>query len=149
MYQTFALDFGQPGIDLCQQVGLALGRVVHGQAPWGNFPVEEDLKACGPADASGEILREDTLALSNIKFAYADGSQAVLVEYNPHNVDSRTVIEVNLHPFATDGTPLVTIGETAKRWVRVYLPANLLAGLPAGSPAESGCRRSRTWPYCC
>jgi membrane fusion protein YbhG len=34
------------------------------------------------------------------------------------------------------GTPLVTIGETAKRWVRVYLPASLLAALPAGSPAE-------------
>lgn len=34
------------------------------------------------------------------------------------------------------GTPVVTIGETAKRWVRVYLPARLLAGLPNGSPAE-------------
>ena len=30
-------------------------RIVHGQAPWGNFPVEDDLKACGPADAAGEI----------------------------------------------------------------------------------------------
>jgi hypothetical protein len=30
-------------------------RIVHGQAPWGNFPIEGDLKACGPADAAGEI----------------------------------------------------------------------------------------------
>jgi hypothetical protein len=30
-------------------------RIVHGEAPWGNFPVEGKLKACGPADAAGEI----------------------------------------------------------------------------------------------
>jgi hypothetical protein len=30
-------------------------RIVHGEAPWGNFPVEDKLKACGPADAAGEI----------------------------------------------------------------------------------------------
>jgi hypothetical protein len=35
-------------------------RIVKGQPPWGNFPVEKlpsgkGLKACGPADASGEI----------------------------------------------------------------------------------------------
>lgn len=44
------------------------------------------------------------------------------------------------------GTPLVTIGETARRWVRVYLPASLLARLPAGSPAEvtvAGAERRR------
>jgi hypothetical protein len=29
-------------------------RIVHGQAPWGNFPIEGSLKACGPADAAGE-----------------------------------------------------------------------------------------------
>lgn len=34
------------------------------------------------------------------------------------------------------GTPLVTVGATARRWVRVYLPASVLATLPAGSPAE-------------
>jgi HlyD family secretion protein len=33
------------------------------------------------------------------------------------------------------GTPLVTIGEVAKPWVRVYLPAKLLSGLPRGSAA--------------
>jgi len=30
-------------------------RIATGQAPWGNFPIEGNLKACGPADASGEI----------------------------------------------------------------------------------------------
>ncbi|HSB55787.1 MAG TPA: HlyD family efflux transporter periplasmic adaptor subunit [Gemmatimonadales bacterium] len=34
------------------------------------------------------------------------------------------------------GTPVATIGETGRRWVRVYLPASLLARLPAGSHAE-------------
>ncbi|MDZ4862846.1 MAG: HlyD family efflux transporter periplasmic adaptor subunit [Gemmatimonadota bacterium] len=33
------------------------------------------------------------------------------------------------------GTPLVTIGVVARRWVRVYLPADLIASLPAGAPA--------------
>jgi hypothetical protein len=30
-------------------------RIVHGQSPYGNFPVEDDLKPCGPADREGEI----------------------------------------------------------------------------------------------
>ena len=30
-------------------------RIATGQAPWGHFPIEDDLKPCGPADASGEI----------------------------------------------------------------------------------------------
>jgi hypothetical protein len=30
-------------------------RIVHGQSPYGNFPVENDLKPCGPADRDGEI----------------------------------------------------------------------------------------------
>jgi hypothetical protein len=29
-------------------------RIVHGQAPWGHFPIEGSLKACGPSDAAGE-----------------------------------------------------------------------------------------------
>jgi membrane fusion protein YbhG len=33
------------------------------------------------------------------------------------------------------GTPVVTIGEVAHPWVRVYLPARLLAALPAGAEA--------------
>jgi HlyD family secretion protein len=34
------------------------------------------------------------------------------------------------------GTPVVTIGEVARRWVRVYLPARLLRQLPDGAPAR-------------
>jgi HlyD family secretion protein len=34
------------------------------------------------------------------------------------------------------GTPLVTIGEVARRWVRVYLPASLIAGLAPGADAN-------------
>jgi len=33
------------------------------------------------------------------------------------------------------GTPLLTVGETARRWVRVYLPASLLSALKSGAPA--------------
>jgi HlyD family secretion protein len=44
------------------------------------------------------------------------------------------------------GTSLVTVGEVGKPWVRVYLPARFLAGLPPGSEAAivpaGGDRRS-------
>ena len=30
-------------------------RIVHGQSPYGNFPVEDNLQPCGPADRDGEI----------------------------------------------------------------------------------------------
>ncbi|HET7573077.1 MAG TPA: hypothetical protein VFJ77_10485 [Gaiellaceae bacterium] len=42
------IDVGYSGV-------IGAERIVHGQAPWGNFPVEEDLPACGPADAAGEV----------------------------------------------------------------------------------------------
>ena len=42
------IDVGYSGV-------IGAERIVHGEAPWGNFPIEGDLKACGPADASGEI----------------------------------------------------------------------------------------------
>jgi hypothetical protein len=42
------IDVGYSGV-------IGAERIVHGEAPWGNFPVEDKLKACGPADASGEI----------------------------------------------------------------------------------------------
>lgn len=34
------------------------------------------------------------------------------------------------------GTPIVTVGEVARRWVRVYLPAKLLITLPEGAAAQ-------------
>jgi hypothetical protein len=47
------IDVGYSGV-------IGADRIVRGQAPWGNFPVEKlpsgkSLKACGPADPSGEI----------------------------------------------------------------------------------------------
>ncbi len=42
------IDVGYSGV-------IGAERIVHGQAPWGNFPIEGTLKACGPADAAGEI----------------------------------------------------------------------------------------------
>ena len=48
------IDVGYSGV-------IGAERIVHGEAPWGNFPVEKTapngkaLKACGPADSSGEI----------------------------------------------------------------------------------------------
>jgi hypothetical protein len=42
------IDVGYSGV-------IGAERIVHeGKAPWGHFPVEDDLKGCGPADASGE-----------------------------------------------------------------------------------------------
>jgi hypothetical protein len=42
------IDVGYSGV-------IGAERIVNGQAPWGNFPIEHTKKACGPADASGEI----------------------------------------------------------------------------------------------
>ena len=35
----------------------------------------------------------------------------------------------------SSGTPIITVGEVASRWVRVYLPTSLLARLPPGAAA--------------
>lgn len=42
------IDVGYAGV-------IGADRLWHAQAPYGNFPVEENLKACGPADSAGEI----------------------------------------------------------------------------------------------
>ena len=42
------IDVGYSGV-------IGAERIVNGEAPWGNFPVEEKLKPCGPSDAAGEI----------------------------------------------------------------------------------------------
>ena len=48
MQASNVIDVGYSGV-------IGAERIVHGQAPWGNFPIEGKLKACGPADAAGEI----------------------------------------------------------------------------------------------
>jgi hypothetical protein len=42
------IDVGYSGV-------IGAERIATGQAPWGHFPVEDSLKACGPANTSGEI----------------------------------------------------------------------------------------------
>jgi hypothetical protein len=41
------IDVGYSGV-------IGAERIVHGEAPWGHFPIEGTLKACGPSDAAGE-----------------------------------------------------------------------------------------------
>jgi len=42
------IDVGFAGV-------IGAERIAHGQAPYGHMPIEGSLKACGPADADGEI----------------------------------------------------------------------------------------------
>src|SRR5919201_1541670 len=42
------IDVGYSGV-------IGADRIAHGQSPYGHFPVEDGLKACGPADTDGEI----------------------------------------------------------------------------------------------
>jgi hypothetical protein len=42
------IDVGYSGV-------IGAHRIVHGQSPYGHMPVEENLEACGPEDAEGEI----------------------------------------------------------------------------------------------
>jgi hypothetical protein len=42
------IDVGYAGV-------IGAQRIASGESPYNHFPVEEDLKACGPADAAGEI----------------------------------------------------------------------------------------------
>jgi hypothetical protein len=41
------IDVGFAGV-------IGAQRVAHGQAPWGNFPLEDRLPACGPVDSAGD-----------------------------------------------------------------------------------------------
>jgi hypothetical protein len=42
------IDVGYAGV-------IGADRIVHGQSPYGHFPVEDDRPKCGPADSSGEV----------------------------------------------------------------------------------------------
>jgi hypothetical protein len=42
-------------IDVGYAGPIGAERITHGTSPYGHFPVEDDLKACGPADAEGEV----------------------------------------------------------------------------------------------
>jgi hypothetical protein len=70
------IDVGYSGV-------IGAERIVHGQAPWGNFPVEDDLKACGPADAAGEI-RERIQANGRCESANPQGDTYGPVAYESY-----------------------------------------------------------------
>jgi hypothetical protein len=70
------IDVGYSGV-------IGAERIVNGQAPWGNFPVEENLKACGPADAAGEI-RERIQANGRCESANPQGDTYGPVAYESY-----------------------------------------------------------------
>jgi hypothetical protein len=70
------IDVGYSGV-------IGAERIVHGQAPWGNFPVEDDLKPCGPADDSGEI-RERIQANGRCESANPQGDTYGPVSYEAY-----------------------------------------------------------------
>jgi hypothetical protein len=70
------IDVGYSGV-------VGAERIVHGQAPWGNFPIEGDLKACGEADAAGEI-RERIQANGRCESANPQGDTYGPVAYESY-----------------------------------------------------------------
>jgi hypothetical protein len=48
VHSSNVIDVGYSGV-------IGADRISHGQIPYGNMPIEGDLKACGPADSNGEI----------------------------------------------------------------------------------------------
>ncbi len=70
------IDVGYSGV-------IGAERIVNGQAPWGHFPVEDKLKACGPSDASGEI-RERIQANGRCESANPQGDTYGPVAYEAY-----------------------------------------------------------------
>ena len=48
MRASNVIDVGYSGI-------IGADRIVHGQSPYGHFPVEDPQPKCGPADSEGEV----------------------------------------------------------------------------------------------
>ena len=70
------IDVGYSGV-------IGAERIVHGQAPWGNFPVEDKRKPCGPADTAGEI-RERIQANGRCESANPQGDTYGPVAYQSY-----------------------------------------------------------------
>jgi HlyD family secretion protein len=97
------------------------------------------------ARATLQLLREGSRA-DQIQAAEAElasavaslkGARADLAELAVTAAVSGVVLSRHTDPgeVVPAGTPIVTIGEVSSRWVRVYLPASLVARLPIGSEA--------------
>lgn len=122
----------------------------------GVVPAQELDRAAAAAEAAArrrdaaravlELAREGTrtdqvrAAQAEVKSAEAQlrGATADLGELAVLAAAGGVVLSRHADPgeVVAAGTPLATIGNTGRRWVRVYLPASLLAALPAGSPAS-------------
>lgn len=122
----------------------------------GVVPAQELDRAAAAAEAAArrrdaaravlELAREGTrtdqvrAAQAEVKSAEAQlrGATADLGELAVLAATGGVVLSRHADPgeVVAAGTPLATIGNTGRRWVRVYLPASLLAALPAGSPAS-------------
>src|SRR5215218_3465765 len=70
------IDVGYSGV-------IGAHRIVHGQSPYGHMPVEEDLRACGPEDAEGEI-RERVQTNGRCESANARGDTYGPVAYEAY-----------------------------------------------------------------
>ena len=70
------IDVGYSGV-------IGAERIAHGQAPWGNFPVEDDRNPCGPADTAGEI-RERIQANGRCESANPQGDTYGPVAYESY-----------------------------------------------------------------
>jgi hypothetical protein len=67
-------------IDVGYAGPIGAERIAHGQSPYGHFPIEGSLKACGPADRDGEI-RERIQANGRCESANPDGDTYGPVSY--------------------------------------------------------------------
>jgi hypothetical protein len=76
VWASNVIDVGYSGV-------IGGQRIATGEAPWGNFPVEDKLKACGPADASGEI-RERIQANGRCESANPQGDTYGPVAYEAY-----------------------------------------------------------------
>jgi HlyD family secretion protein len=97
------------------------------------------------ARATLQLLREgsraDQIQMAEAELASAvaalEGARADLDELAITAPVSGVVLGRHADPgeVVPAGTPLLTIGEVSSRWVRVYLPASLVARLPIGTEA--------------
>jgi hypothetical protein len=67
-------------IDVGYAGPIGAQRIVHGQSPYGHFPVEDDLKKCGPSDREGEV-RERIQANGRCESANPNGDTYGPVSY--------------------------------------------------------------------
>jgi HlyD family secretion protein len=132
--------------DLDRAEKLAPGGVIAAQElDHARTAAESAARRRDAARAALELAREGTrtdqirAAEAEVQSAEAQlkGARADLGELAVLAAVDGVVLERHVDPgeVVSAGTPLVTVGEVARRWARVYLPARLVAELPAGAPA--------------